>query len=90
MRWWHGHPWRFDRGPFPGGFWLPVFLPSVIWILIVVLAILLVVWVVRTLARPSTQPHRAREILDERYARGELSREQYLAMRRDLELPRTP
>jgi putative membrane protein len=30
-------------------------------------------------------PQNAREILDQRYARGELSREQYEQMRRDLE-----
>jgi len=29
--------------------------------------------------------NRARAILDERYARGELTRDEYLAMRRDIE-----
>ena len=53
-----------------------------------------VVWLVRSTsgaARPreGTPPtsSSAREILDQRYARGELSREDYLAIWRDLEEP---
>lgn len=59
-------------------------------ILIWVLVILAVVYGVRGLMRASRDdrpapPRRsALEVLEERYARGELEREQYLAMRRDL------
>ncbi len=48
--------------------------------------VLLVVWAVRQFA-PAGGPagSRALEILKERYARGEITREQYEQMRRDLE-----
>ncbi len=48
--------------------------------------VLLVVWAVRQLA-PAGGPatSRALEVLKERYARGEITREQYEQMRRDLE-----
>ena len=52
------------------------------------------VWLVRAVFQPgnqsgsrtqSTQEQSARDILDRRYARGEITREQYEAMRKDLE-----
>lgn len=62
--------------PHPGGWtwlWGPVVL--VLW----VSAIALVVWLVVTNTRPrqSSNLHRAEEILAERYARGEISHEEY-------------
>ncbi len=47
--------------------------------------VLLVIWAVRQLAPAGGTGSRALEILKERYARGELTREQYEQMRRDLE-----
>lgn len=55
--------------------------------------ILLGVWLVRTIFQTGSQsahhgasgtPPTAREILDERYARGEINREQYEIMKRDI------
>lgn len=48
--------------------------------------VLLVIWAVRQFA-PAAGPSgsRALEVLKERYARGEITREQYEQMRRDLE-----
>lgn len=63
--------------------------------LLMMLAVIgLVVWLVVFLARstgpsgsttPAQDAPAARELLDERYARGEIGREEYLRMREDLE-----
>jgi putative membrane protein len=56
-----------------------------------VILILAAVWLVRALfgnGRPrysNHEPQSAREILDQRYARGEITREQYEMMKKDLE-----
>ncbi|HYM69511.1 MAG TPA: SHOCT domain-containing protein [bacterium] len=59
--------------------WMLIF-----WVVVVVFAIWLAAWLF-----PSTAPHpsSAREILDARYARGELSREEYRQMRQELSPP---
>jgi putative membrane protein len=73
---------------------------GIIWILVVVGVVLLVILLFRQAAAPppprgvgygpGPRTSRARDILDERYARGEIMRDQYLAMRRDLEGGREP
>lgn len=78
-------PWRMhDWGWGWGGMWLgPIFM-------LLVLAGLVagIVALVRAFAgdRPASDPGRrnAREILDERYARGEIDREEYLRRRDDM------
>lgn len=45
----------------------------------------LALWAVREMASTKGEGSRAMEILKERYARGEITREQYEQMRRDLE-----
>jgi len=56
------------------------------WILIVVLAVLLVGGLFKTNQSGTTnQPMSARQILEQRYARGEINREQYRLMLKDLE-----
>lgn len=56
-----------------------------IWMLLFWVAIIGgAVWVVNGLTRRARPGAGALEILDERYARGELSREQYVAMKADL------
>ena len=63
----------------------------VLWILFVLVLIALAVaalaWLVRSLRqKPTTQGRAsAREEVDRRYAAGEISREEYLAVRHDLE-----
>jgi len=64
----------------------------IIMLLFWVALIFIAVWLVKSLfgtkdlTRPSSpnQAHNAREILDQRYARGELTREQYELMKSDL------
>jgi|Deesub1362A_J573_1020465.scaffolds.fasta_scaffold16795_2 putative membrane protein len=66
------------------------------WLLMLVFwgaLVSLALWLVKALfpggtggtASSSDRPLSPREILDQRYARGEITREQYLQMRRDLE-----
>jgi putative membrane protein len=83
--WVHG-PGRFPAREFTDWMWIG-FAQALVWLLVVAAAILLVAWLFRRISReraPVTT-NRARAILDERYARGELTRDEYLAMRRDLE-----
>jgi len=78
-------------GSFGSYSWIGMLAGLIINILVIVAIIWLVVWLVRRIApsgggigtiagRPS-----AREILQARYARGEITREQYLEMLSDLE-----
>ncbi len=83
-----GWGWNMMGGWGGWGGWMGGPLMILIWVLV----ILAVVYGVRSLIRsgrddrPASAPPRrsALELLEERYARGELEREQYLAMRRDL------
>jgi putative membrane protein len=56
-------------------------------LLVLALLVVGVVWLVRTLARsgPTSTTSTARQELDLRYARGELTREEYQQRRADLE-----
>jgi putative membrane protein len=56
-------------------------------VLVLALLVVGVVWLVRTLARPSpdSTTSAARQELDLRYARGDLTREEYQQRRADLE-----
>ena len=58
----------------------------VVWLLLVMGAVLLVAWLVRQLATGLGTGGRSRalEILQERYARGEITREEFEQMRRDI------
>ena len=72
----------------PGG-WLWGLVMLVFWILVLVGLGLLIVWAARQLgyggpASIRGGASRALEILQERYARGEIMREQYEQMRRDI------
>jgi putative membrane protein len=57
----------------------------VFWVLMLAGLGLLALWAIRQVGPEQAGSRRAVEILKERYARGELTREQYEQMRRDLE-----
>ncbi len=83
-------PWMM--GPWMMGGWSGTVSPwwvvlSFIFSLLVLAGIgLLVIWAVRQVgAGTGARVPRALEVLQERYARGEISREQYEQIRRDLE-----
>jgi putative membrane protein len=73
-------------GPGFGWWWIPM---AIFWVLIIIGIVLLVVWLLgQARARaggPGPSGSRALDILRERYARGEITREEYERMRRDLE-----
>jgi putative membrane protein len=56
------------------------------WIVLIVLAVLLVRGLFQSnRGRGTRAPLTPRQILDERYARGEINREQYLTMLKDIQ-----
>jgi putative membrane protein len=73
-----------------GGFspWWGV-LMMLFWLLVIAGIVLLVIWLFRqgtpAAAGPGGSSARALDILRERYARGEISRDEYEQMRRDIE-----
>jgi len=61
----------------------------IIWLVILIAIVALVVWLVRSLASPTSHhlpPQRSAglDVLEERYARGDINREEYLQKKRDL------
>lgn len=85
---WMMGPWMMGQ-PFVGGFWWMWIMMAFFWVLIIGGVVWLVVRLTQQAetagAGPRTRGGRALEILRERYARGEISRDEYERMRRDLE-----
>lgn len=93
---WQNMPYGYGGyggyGGMHGGGWLGFGLHSLVWILAIAVIVAVVVWAVRA-GSGSANRHRgesktrptALEILDERYARGEIDREDYLARKADLD-----
>jgi putative membrane protein len=76
-------------GPMHDG-WGWMLLPGLFWLILIGGAIAAVILMIRArggagsaASRPSARPS-ARDVLDERYARGEIDREEYLTRRDDL------
>jgi putative membrane protein len=79
-----------DWGAMGGFMWVAMLIWAILGIALVVLAIVGVVWLVRQLGRDTQGRRRpagrsAIEELELRYARGDLDRETFLAIREDLE-----
>lgn len=72
-----------------GGFmWAGMLISAILGIALIILVALGIVWLARRLGREAQPPRQGRSALTElelRYARGEVDRETYLAIRRDLE-----
>jgi putative membrane protein len=66
----------------------PVYM--IFWLLILIAMVAGVVWLIRSVAHPGSTPlhlaHRSTglDILEERYARGEIDRDEYLQKKRDM------
>jgi putative membrane protein len=77
MHGWGGYGWM---GP----------LHTISWIVVVLVAIALVVWFLRSGAQRSPSSVRSEQrspgldVLEERYARGEINRDEYLQKKRDI------
>jgi putative membrane protein len=60
----------------------------IVWIIILIAIVALVVWLVRSVASPGMHnlPRRSSglEVLEERYARGEINRDEYLQKKKDI------
>lgn len=90
---WQGMPYGYGYGDgwmHGGGYWLGMGLHGLFWLLLVAAIVVGIIWAVRASGRPYESAARkagssAREVLDERYARGDIDREEYLARRKDLE-----
>jgi len=70
-------------GPFGGGMW---FFNFFFWILLIVGVILLIVWLVRQSGKPirGHAEETALDILKKRYAKGEIGKEEYERMKKDI------
>lgn len=72
-----------------GDYWLGMGLHGLFWVLLVAAVALTVMWTARA-ALPRNVPapghgnRSSRELLDDRYARGEIDRDEYLARKRDM------
>lgn len=71
-------------GPYLGGMWM--FFHFIFWILILIGAVLLIVWFLRQLGRceRGNDIESAMDILKKRYARGEINKEEYENMKKDI------
>ena len=74
------------NGMMDGGMGIGMFLGMIFWILLIAGIVLLVVWVVQKAVGGGAgrAQESALEILKKRYARGEISKEEYKEKKRDL------
>lgn len=84
MMWGYGPNW----GMMGYGYGFGLF-HMIVWVIVLVAIIAGVVWLVRTVALGNTQQTSARrsaglDVLEERYARGEINRDEYLQKKRDI------
>ena len=83
--WGYGHGWGM-MGPWGSGFGSGFF-GMFIWLLLIVLIVAVVVWFMRSAGSGRAQLERrppGLDVLEERYARGEIEREEYLQKKRDI------
>jgi putative membrane protein len=83
------HPW----GMMGGMGWMGLIFNLAFWILLIIALILLIKWLLQSTKPPEKQDHtaqdspsRALEILKERYAKGEIEREEFEQKKKDLSL----
>ncbi|MDE2230431.1 MAG: SHOCT domain-containing protein [Alphaproteobacteria bacterium] len=73
-----------------GGWGVMGWMMSLFWVLLMVIAVMAVVWLVRASATGGRYPPRNErdasglDVLGERFARGEINRDEYLQRKRDL------
>ena len=81
--------WPNMMGSFFGGGigWIGIILSFIFFILIIIGIILLIVWLVKRTTHPEIEDKKgskALEVLKERYAKGEITKEQYESIKKDL------
>jgi putative membrane protein len=75
-------------GGWMGGGWFGMLFGMIFWVVIIVAVILGIRWLVGQTGssdRPATGQDRAMSLLRERYAKGEIGKEEFESMKRDLE-----
>lgn len=77
-------PWEMMHDWGWGGMWLMPLVMMAWFALMIVLVVLLVRWLGRGNGGRGVSARTARNILDERYARGEIDREEYLQRKNDI------
>jgi putative membrane protein len=84
--WGYGPGWGM-MGPWGGGLGTGFF-GMFIWLVVIVLVVAVVVWLMRSAGsrRPAQLERRSSglDVLEERYARGEINRDEYLQKKRDI------
>jgi len=82
---WHMGPWMMGNW---GMGWLGMIFMMIFWILIIIGGIFLIKWLIQTTSskgRPDFQENsKAINILKERYAKGEIARDEFEAIKKDL------
>jgi putative membrane protein len=77
-------PWEMMHGWGTGGFWLMPLVMMAWFALLIVVIVLLVRWLGGGPAVKSASSRTARDILDERYASGEIDQKEYLQRKKDI------
>jgi putative membrane protein len=83
----YGPQWGMMNGGYGYGFGLG---HMIVWIVILIVIIAVVVWLVRAVVSPAMHhlppPRRSGglDVLEERYARGEIGRDEYLQKKKDI------
>ena len=77
-------PWEMMHDWGWGGMWLMPLFGMAWFALMIVVIVLLVRWLARGNDGRGAQARTARDILDERYARGDIDREEYLQRKSDI------
>lgn len=79
---WSWEPWGFGAGTF---FLIPIFLLMVFWIAVIIGIIFFVKWIIAMGKRHGRESEEtALEILKKRYAKGEISREEFERIKQDI------
>ncbi len=72
----------------PWGWGMMVFM-MLFWVVLLVGLVVLIVWAIRQFAGPGRGTERPLDILERRYARGEITREEYDRMKQEISERRT-
>jgi putative membrane protein len=61
----------------------------IVWVVIIIAVVALMMWLMRSFAGPCMHRHMSRrssglDVLEERYARGEINRDEYLQKKKDI------
>ena len=82
--------WTYGPGWMMGGSSGFGFLGMILWLIVLIVIVAAGVWIVRSRApmgasRPTARRSPGLDVLEERYARGEINRDEYLEKKRDLD-----